>query len=276
MALDLRKQSCDDVIARVQRVLGTQFDNATEVRKRRSIGFRTDRGTWVRIEVRTLERMSFQGGNGIESASILSGVAMPEWCQCVSWMDRDQSLVWRADETEFVTSASIKPAGTLATDPGLPNSWWITFNASLDALAKHSTSRVATPTLIPMTQSRFTSTIRAIFPEVDTTVDEWTTAHGDLGWANLTAPECFFLDWEDWGTAPRGFDAAYLRSASLAVPALADRVYRERRTDLETRTGKLCQLYTCADLLSAPDWAGPLLEPAKEIAHRLVMELRER
>lgn len=70
-----------------------------------------------------------------------------------------------------------------------------------------------------------------VFSDVDTTVEEWTAAHADLAWANLTTPNCYFLDWEDWGTAPRGWDAASLWSESLAVPALADRVYQERRAD---------------------------------------------
>ncbi|MFF4412397.1 hypothetical protein ACFYY8_07670 [Streptosporangium sp. NPDC001559] len=47
------------------------------------------------------------------------------------------------------------------------------------------------------------------------------------------------FDWEDWGMAPYGLDAASLWGASLAVPALADRVRSERRDDLESRDGKL-------------------------------------
>ncbi|MGH3624574.1 MAG: hypothetical protein ACRDQ5_22765, partial [Sciscionella sp.] len=139
MTIDLRKQPHDDVVRRVERALDTSFDRATEVRKRRSIGFRTSRDTWIRIEARTLERASLQGGSGVECAAMLDDVAMPEWHQSVSWMDKARSLVWRADETQFIAAPAMKPGGTLMDEPELSDSWWVTFNASLDALARHST-----------------------------------------------------------------------------------------------------------------------------------------
>lgn len=43
--------------------------------------------------------------------------------------------MWRADETDLVTAAPIKPGGILATDPRLPAAWWSTLESSLDALA---------------------------------------------------------------------------------------------------------------------------------------------
>ena len=43
VSLDLRKISCSEVIARVARAFTATFDLTTEVRKRRSIGCRTDR-----------------------------------------------------------------------------------------------------------------------------------------------------------------------------------------------------------------------------------------
>jgi len=46
--------------------------------------------------------------------------------------------------------------------------------------------------------------------------------HGDFGWHDLTSPDCVILDWEDWGMAPRGYDAAILWHTSFAIPALAD------------------------------------------------------
>jgi len=118
------------------------------------------------------------------------------------------------------------------------------------------------------------ATIRKVFPDIDTTITEWATAHADLAWPNLTAPTCYLLDWEDWGVAPRGFDAATLRSESLAVPTLADRAYQERRTDLDSRSGQLAQLYHCAKLVSAGERSGSLLAPATVLADQLVTALR--
>jgi hypothetical protein len=272
--LDLRKRSSGDVLSRVQKKLQITFDPTTEVRKRRSIGFCTTSNTWVRVEVRGLDRIDGQGW-GVECASVLQGVSKPAWMQGFSWLDTDQGVMWRADETELVTDAPIKPGGILTAEPELSASWWETFNASITALAGHTTTRIATPTLRPVTQARVTDAIHELFPDVDTTIEEWTAAHADLAWANLTAPACYLLDWEDWGMAPRGFDAAMLHSESLAVPALAERIYQERQADLDSRTGQLAQLYHCTKLLAAPpDRSGPLREPAQTLATELVKSLQ--
>jgi hypothetical protein len=272
---DLRKHDCDPVLDRVQHQLDTHFDPTTERRKRRSLGYRTDRNTWVRIELRGLDRMHDQGW-GIEQAAVLDGVAMPAWHQGMSWIDHELGAMWRADETDLVTDPAVKPGGgTLTTKPDLPEAWWTTLNTSLDALAKHPTTRIATSSGARITQERIGSTILQVFPAVDTTITEWTTAHADFAWPNLTALTCVILDWEDWGTAPRGYDAATLRGESLAVPELAERVYRERRADLDSHSGQLSQLYYCAKVIAAgPDYAGPLLAPATDLADQLVTALR--
>jgi hypothetical protein len=254
-------------------MLDVKFDSTSEVRKRRSIGCRTDRDTWVRIEIRDLARVDGQGW-GVESASVLEGVSMPAWYQGLTWIDHELGVMWRVDETGLISEQVVIPAGFLTTEPDLPESWWATFNASLNALAAHPTTRRSTPGLKPLTPARFTDTIQTFFPEVEATITEWTAAHADLGWPNLTTPVCYFLDWEDWGMAPRGFDAATLRTESLAVPALAERIYQERQSDLDSRTGQLAQLYHCAKLMSAPaSRSGPLLEPAKALARELLTAL---
>ena len=127
-----------------------------------------------------------------------------------------------------------------------------------------------------MTQQRLTSTIEKAFPGlVNTTIEEWTTAHADLGWANLTAPACHLLDWEDWGTCPRGTDSAKLWVSSLAVPALVEQVRHHRRADLENRTGRLMALFYCIQIVaSAPGCISPLRDHAKREATRLIDELR--
>nr|WP_322767249.1 hypothetical protein [Frankia sp. Cr1] len=212
----------------------------------------------------------------MECASIVRGIAKPEWYRSVSWNDTLQGAMWRADETELVRAAPVKPGGILAVYPELPESWWTTFNASLTALAEHTTTRVATPHTAPMTQNRLTSIIDSVFPGgVDTAINEWTASHADLNWANITAPDCYLLDWEDWGMAPRGLDAANLWMNSLAVADLADRIRSERQVDLDSRSGKLSQLFFCCEIMTAPvDYSGPLLEPARRAAAKLIDDLR--
>jgi hypothetical protein len=271
-APDLRTQPHADVLDRVEAALRVRLDRETCVRKRRSVGAVTDRGTWVRIEVRTVAKAALagQGFGGVEAAAVLEGIAKPAWHAAVSWADPERGLLWRADETERVTAPPIKPGGVLTTDPGLSDRWWTSLNISLDALAAASTTRVATLHTTPMTQVRLTEAITSVFGDIDTRVEEWVPAHADLTWANLTGPDCWLLDWEDWGLAPRGLDAAMLWSASLAVPGLAERVQRERRVDLDSRSGRLAQLFFCAELLADVDYAGVLAEPARRAADWLL------
>jgi hypothetical protein len=212
---DLRKQLVEDVLSHVENSLHLRLDPQTLVRKRRSLGARTNRGTWVRIEARPLAKIAAQGqaGDGIEAAARLYGIAKPEWFNAVSWHDSPGQTVWRADEVELVTAAPVRSSGPLGSDVELSDEWWGTLNASLDSLARQHTVRVATPDTETITQALVTTEINRAFPDqIDTTITdhEWVPAHADLNWANLTSPECWILDWKDHGLAPQGLDAATL------------------------------------------------------------------
>lgn len=259
----------------MERSLQVRLDRETVVRKRRTVGARTDRGTWVRIERRGFDRIGAQGWNGPESAAVLSGVVMPWWYAGFAWREPGESVMWRADEMELVNAAPVGQAALVMEDPRLPDAWWSALNASLDALAAQATPRVATPDTETITQELVTATIGEIFPgAADTAVEEWLPAHADLTWANVTGPEFCMIDWEDWGMAPRGLDAATLWGNSLAVPALAERVWSERRPDLESRSGLLMALFFCAKVAgphAQPE--DPRLEPARKEAARLTARL---
>lgn len=127
-----------------------------------------------------------------------------------------------------------------------------------------------------MSQTHLTTRVNEVFDGVDTTVDEWATAHTDVHWNNLST-EGHIIDWEDWGAAPRGHDAACLWQSALPDPGLATRVRREFAADLETRSGQLAQLLQCANAIRAAVRRGtptPLSEPAKAAAEVLLARLR--
>ncbi|MYY86645.1 MULTISPECIES: hypothetical protein [unclassified Streptomyces] len=275
-AVDLRVEPVDNVLDHVERSLQVELDRDTVVRKRRSVGARTDRRTWIRIERRGLDKIGVQGWNGTECAARLEGIAQPTWRGCVVWRGADEPVMWRADETELLPSAPIGNA-ILSEDPKLPDSWWQAFNASLDALAAQHTGRVATPDTVTITQALVTEAVRGLSPadDFDTIVEHWVPAHADLNWANMTAPTFSLFDWEDWGNAPLGLDSASLWGSSLAVPALADRVRHERRHDFESRDGKLMTLFACSKILG-PDAhpQDPRLEPACRMAEQVIAELQ--
>ncbi|MFE9633996.1 hypothetical protein [Streptomyces sp. NPDC006463] len=56
------------------------------------------------------------------------------------------------------------------------------------------------------------------------------------------------LDWESWGMAPVGYDAACLWTAPLPVPALASRVLAVFADVLGTQAGRLARLMLCANV----------------------------
>ncbi|MFE2375549.1 hypothetical protein [Streptomyces sp. NPDC059398] len=273
--VDLRVEPVSSVLAQVEHAFQTRLAPETLVRKRRSLGARTDRDTWVRIERRRFDRIGDQGWNGTECAALLEGVARPEWHRGVAWREPEGAAMWRADETDLLPG---EPVGSsvLAADPQLPDAWWQALNASLDALAVQHTRRVATPDTVTITQSGVAEAIqRFLTVGIDTALNEWRPAHADLNWANMTGPRFCLFDWEDWGMAPRGLDAASLWGNSLAVPALAGRVRHERRHDLESRDGRLMTLFVCAKIL-APDAhpEDPRLEPARDMAARVADSLQ--
>jgi hypothetical protein len=77
----------------------------------------------------------------------------------------------------------------------------------------------------------------------------WTTAHGDLHWANLMAPECWLLDWESWGSAPTGYDAALIYCTSLLEPGTAEAAHHTFADLLDSPAGIIAQLAAAAKLL---------------------------
>ena len=266
--LDLRRVPVDDVVDAVEKALDTRLNRAAGVIKRRSMGFASDRSTWVRIECRGLERLDGQGW-GLEAATVLVGVSIPKWYAGISWHDQRRRVMWRADETQLIDRA---PIGRPADANALPDSWWTELDAAMDELAGTHTSRIATPDLEPISTERVTAAIAKVFPEATAPVEQWTTAHADLNWANMTGPQLWILDWEDWGQAPRGLDAANLWFNSLAIPSLADRILKHRRADLESPTGRTMRLFKCAELLAWADQTEQLHGPAQRAAHHLLAE----
>jgi hypothetical protein len=264
--LDLRKVAIDDVLFRVEKSLQLTMSTEGVVKKRRSIGFRSDRDTWVRVECRGLERFDGQGW-GLEAAQILHGVPVPRWHAGISWRDDERKVLWRADETQLIDQS---PVGRATNAHRLPDGWWESFNDAMDELAGQNTSRVATPDCVPISAERVEATIRKVFPEcAELSVGEWSTAHADLNWANLTGPTLWILDWEDFGSAPRGLDAANLWAGSLTVPHVADKILELRRRDLDSHTGRIMMLFKCAELLSWADDREPLYAPTRREAERL-------
>lgn len=237
----------------VERSWLVQLDWGGVVRGLASIGARTDRGTWVRLEHGQVGEITSPSWGGVEASAALQGVAAPSWISTLTWRGEEPGVVWRADEVELVDEPPMSQDAALYTDPGLPSAWWSTWGNSMQALSEAQIARVARSRQQPVSAQRVARVIEDVWPgRVDTRISEWTCAHGDMTWRKVTGPHCWILGWDGFGLAPRGLDAATLWSNALAVPEVATRIWRERRADLESPTGTVAALFCLARLLRSP------------------------
>jgi transcriptional regulator with XRE-family HTH domain len=238
-------------LAYVERVWAVRVDRARIVQGLDSIASATDRGTWVRLERLHSDAAAVRGWGGVETAALaVPGVAAPQWINTLTWRANAPGAVWRAEEVEYVSELPVGSSSAVDVDPRLSPAWWSAWGSSLDALADARTSRIALARRQPVTTEHVTRVIESVWPgRVSSRVSEWAGAHGDMTWRKLTSPVFWILDWDGFGIAPRGLDAATLWANSLAVPNLATQVWRERATDLESPTGRVMALFCLARLL---------------------------
>ncbi|MEV6818498.1 aminoglycoside phosphotransferase [Nocardiopsis dassonvillei] len=272
---DLSDVDISDVLTQAQKRLGCSLkrEGTHFSRVNGTAGFPTDVGTWVRLSWRRTRRMHAHSWTGIEASAAVQGVPRPRWIAAATWADNDRGVVWKAEEITLAPSPAISTTADITTDPDLPDPWWDALHAALRALADHTTQRIA------LEQAHLTRRVQEAYGTgIDTHIpdEDWICAHGDLGYANVTGPELMLLDWESWGMAPRGWDAACLWSASLGVPQVAEHV-RVRFDDvLSSRAGRLCQLLLCANVARAIKRIGrtlPIGQVMVETADMLIAEL---
>ncbi|MGI5506448.1 aminoglycoside phosphotransferase [Lentzea sp. CA-135723] len=240
--------------------------------RQRSVGarVRTPNGpSWLRVvsEDQRWAHGDFWTGN-VDAASI-SGVAKPRVLDHWEWTDGSSRL-----RAELMTLAPGRPCSVtpeIRQTFELPDGWWQQLRESLAAIQKQPER-----TRVHLTQDTITRRAAVFFGDrVDPTITNWAPAHTDLHWANLLAPECVLVDWEGWGIAPAGFDAATLHVYSLLQPGMAAKVEAELGDQLSTRDSLLSQLYVTGRLLlriesgDFPDLVLPLHHNADRVIERL-------
>ncbi|MEU9456744.1 hypothetical protein [Streptomyces sp. NPDC048277] len=122
------------------------------------------------------------------------------------------------DGTAYQAELSVRvDEPVLSGDPALqhglrlPDSWW---NDLAGTLAKVT---AVDKDCVAVRQQYMEWAIPEFVGIPAPVVSHWTAAHADVRWANLTDP-LRLLDWEAWGRAPEGFDAAMLYAYSLHQP----------------------------------------------------------
>ncbi|MGH3940023.1 MAG: hypothetical protein ACRDTG_15605 [Pseudonocardiaceae bacterium] len=174
---------------------------------------------------------------------------------------------YRAELYDRVGAHPAATSPALLTEPDLPSTWWTALRTALDDIATVPTHRFTTrPQYLDRAMPHFLGT------PIDTAVPSWSTAHGDFHYANLCAPTLHILDWEGWGLAPSGYDAAVLHSYSLLLPRLAARVRSELTPLLDTSTGRFAELVAITELLHSTT-RGNHLDLAEPLRNRAALLL---
>lgn len=212
----------------------------------RTIGSRTTNGLWLRVHCGDITKKAAAMTEGIVIAEerVSDTVPRPRLHGLHRWESAPH--VFEAELTDYIAQPVISPERTdLTEDPGLPDAWWTTLRAGLDALA------AAEP---PRTTIRQEWADR-VFPEFlgipAPALTERVTGHGDIQWANLTHHPLVLLDWERWGAVPVGYDPAVLYVTSLRVPTVAERVRKEFADVLDSPAGRTGELVALAEMLQA-------------------------
>ncbi|WP_030469054.1 hypothetical protein, partial [Lentzea aerocolonigenes] len=200
----------------------------------RSIGAAVDGALWLRVvsEERQWVGDTFWSGN--LTANVFAELRKPYVLDVYEWEE------WRHQRAELMTLIPGSPCSPTEA-LRLPDEWWTDLRKTTDVVAAMPTDRVNTD------QGEVTGRIQHHYGNsVDPIVRRWETVHGKLHWANLMGPEFGLLDWEQWGRAPAGTDAATLLSDSLVVPEVAERVRDVFADVLDSDAGQLAQLYVAA------------------------------
>lgn len=208
---------------------------------------------------------TFWNGSVAAQQAIPESVPRPRLRVVHDW--NDEQWTYRAELYQRVTAWPASPTSTLTTTPDLPSSWWRAVRVVLHVIAHVPTNRFSVhQPFLKRAMPQFLGT------PIDTTAPSWSTAHGDFHWANLCAPELRIFDWEGWGLAPTGYDAAVLHSYSLLVPSVAACVRRELKDALSTPEGRFAELAVITQLLHSTTHGGSLelAEPLRRRAEHLL------
>jgi hypothetical protein len=175
--------------------------------------------------------------------SVPGSIPRPRLLGWHDWTDRQWA--YRAELYNRVSALPVATSAILTIMPDLPKTWWAALRHALADIAAIPTDRVTLHQgFLAWAMPRYLGEpIDANAPTPR------TTAHGDFHYANLCGPDLCILDWEGWGTAPAGYDAAMLHSHSLLVPGAGARIHDELAHLLDTPAGRFAELAVISELL---------------------------
>ncbi len=223
---------------------------------------------WMRVVTEPAQWATGPAWAGNVDANAITGVRKPAVLDVAEWDESGRRV--RAELMTLAPGTRVSTDMALRWHVDLDDEWWNELRSSLDTLAVHPTDRVCLDE--QFAQRRL---LAAFGVEIDTARLTCSTAHGDVHWANITAPRCWLLDWESWGSAPTSYDAALLLCTSLLQPEIAERVHAAFADLLDTFEGHVAQLLAAAKLLGLveygdhPDLAVPVHRHARAIVDQI-------
>ncbi|MFB7896064.1 hypothetical protein ACFC1B_07015 [Streptomyces xiamenensis] len=215
---------------------------------------------WLRIISAPAGQQGGKIWEGTAAADIFDGRVNKPLLHAVHDALRD-GTAYRAELTQHVSSPAVAADPVIRRHLDLPDTWWKSLRLDLDTIAATPTDRVA------VREEWIARAVPAVTGHPAPRITEWTTAHADLHLANITT-DATLLDWESWGRAPRGYDAALLLGYALLAPALAARIRAEFAHLLDTTAGRAAQLVVATELLQSvnrgdhPELEAPLRDLA--------------
>ncbi|MFD3646207.1 hypothetical protein ACFWUT_24225 [Streptomyces cyaneofuscatus] len=206
---------------------------------------------WLRVVRSPVERVGGRLWTGPEEAERLvpRHVPRPRLHLVREWAEGDD--VYRAELYDFVADGAVSATPALTEAPRLTAAWWSGLRTAIGGLSTVRTERTAVrQAYLDRAMPKYLAFLGRPVP---TAPPAWSTAHGDLHWANLAGPQLSILDWEGWGMAPAGYDAAPLHAYSLAVPETAERLRKELSDILASEAGRFAELVVITELLQSAE-----------------------
>ncbi|MGW4030593.1 phosphotransferase [Streptomyces sp. NPDC004838] len=221
---------------------------------------------WLRLLSAPAEKVGGKLWEGTElAARTFPTVPKPQLFGVHDWTDTAHA--YRAELTQFIHEPVLSADPVLRQEIELPNTWFTAVRGTLASVAAARTDRIA------VRQEWIDRAVPQFTGHPAPRVEFWECAHGDFHAANITT-DATVLDWEAWGLAPRGYDAALMVAYSQLAPNTAARMRHEFRELLESSAGRAAMLVACTDLLQSasrgdhPDLTGKLHALVEESAQQ--------
>lgn len=231
---------------------------------------------WLRVVHSPVDKASGKLWTGPEDAERLVPRQVPRPRLRVVRQWTEAGNAYKAELYDHVAGTTVSPTPALVTAaPPLTTAWWSDLRTVLTRLPEVRTDRMAVrQAYLNRAMPKYLAFLGGPVP---TAPPAWSTAHGDLHWANLAGPELGILDWEGWGAAPVGYDAALLHAYSTGAPETAERVRRELSALLDSEGGRFAELVVITELLQSAERGDnlqlvpALRQRAEDVWHRMTV-----